>query len=322
MGYGNYSHDAHVAMTSKRQSVSASEVFTQRDCHELMRPLNVGVRECRDSEAHPNSVGVVFALDVSGSMGEIPSRLATHTLPAFMKAMLDSGVADPQVLFMGVGHAVSDRAPLQVGQFESTETLMDQWLTWMYLEGGGSGGNESYELAMYFAARHTAMDCFEKRGRRGYLFITGDEPPNPVVSAAQVKNLIGDELEGDIPIGEMIEEVQRSFEPFYLIPDAARGQKFARLWRDLLGDRVIVMDGPDDTSYVAAGLVSLLEGAVPDLAALVKRLREAGVSEHQSAAVARALTPFAATLERDGTPRPELGGTALPDGEGQSGHQR
>lgn len=322
MGYGNYSHDAHVAMTSKRQTVNTSEVFTQRACHELMRPHGVGKRECRDSEAHPNSVGVVFALDVSGSMGEIPSRLATHTLPAFMNAMLDSGVADPQVMFMGVGHAVSDQAPLQVGQFESTETLMDQWLTWMYLEGGGSGGNESYELAMYFAARHTLMDCYEKRGRRGYLFITGDEPPNPVVSAEQVKRLIGDELESDIPIREMIEEVQGTFEPFYLIPDAQRGQKYGQPWRDLLGARVITMEGPDDTSYVAAGLVSLLEGAVKDLPSLVTRLRAAGVSEHQSAAVGRALTPFAATLERDGVPSPELGGSALPDGEGQSGHDR
>src|SRR5690606_11730019 len=156
----------------------------------------------RDSEAHPASVGVIFALDVSGSMGEIPAKLATQTLPTFMKAMLDAGVPDPQVLFMGIGFAGQggDRAPLQVGQFESTESLMDQWLTNLYLEGGGGGGNESYELAMYFAARHTAMDCVEKRGRRGYLFMTGDEPPNPVVSREQVKRLIGDDLAADIPI--------------------------------------------------------------------------------------------------------------------------
>ena len=32
-----------------------------------------------------------------------------------------------------------DAAPLQVGQFESTAELMDQWLTWTYLEGRGGG---------------------------------------------------------------------------------------------------------------------------------------------------------------------------------------
>ena len=64
------------------------------------------------------------------------------------------------------------------------------------------------------------------------------------------------------------------------------------------------MEGPDDTSYVAAGLVSLLEGAVKTLPELVEKLREAGVTEHQSAAVGKALTAFAATLGRDGAPDP------------------
>ncbi len=322
MGHGNYSHDAHVAMTASRAKAPPKEIFTQRACHELMAPMNIGIREARDSEDHPASVGIVFALDVSGSMGEIPAKLATQTLPTFMKAMLDSGVPDPQVLFLGVGCAIGDRAPLQIGQFESTAKLMDQWLTWLYLEGGGGGGLESYELAMYFAARHTAMDCFEKRSRRGYLFITGDEPPNPVVSREQVKRILGDDLKADIPIRGIIEETQRSFEPFYLIPDPGRGQRVGHAWRDLLGDRVVVMQDPDDTSYVAAGLVALLEGAVDGLPALVEKLRAAGVAETQSAQVAKSLTPFAATLGRDGSPPPRLGDPALPEGDGESGHDR
>lgn len=311
MGYGSYSHQAHRAMTQQRAG-KGTEVFTQRSCHPTMDPMGVDVRESRDSEAHPNSVGVVFALDVSGSMGEIPARLATRTLPVFMSAMLEAGVASPQVLFMGVGYAGGDRAPLQVGQFESTERLMDQWLTRLYLEGGGGGGDESYELAMYFCARHTAMDCLQKRGRRGYLFITGDEPPNPVVSRAHVKNIIGDDLDADIPIREIIDETMRSFEPFYLIPDQARDRRVGRQWRDLLGDRVIGMEHPDHTSYAAAGLVSLMEGAVADLDALARRLEQSGVEKKVIGAVVRSLTPFAANLGKDGTPGPSLGGSALP----------
>lgn len=321
MGYGAYSHDAHVAMAASRQGQTDIEVFRQSRCHELMNPLGVKFRESRDSESHQNSLGVIFALDVSGSMGEIPKRLATDTLPAFMQALLDAGVADPQVLFMAVGCAVSDAAPLQVGQFESTERLMDQWLTSMYLEGGGGGGNESYELAMYFAARHTEMDCVKKRSRRGYMFITGDEPPNPHVSRAQVERLIGDKLDDDLPIQKAIEELQRTFEPFYLIPDAHRAARVERNWRDLLGDRVVVMQSPDDTSYVAAGLVSLLEGAVPGLDGLVARLAKAGLPSVRCKAIARALTPFAASLGKDGVPSPRLGTRHLPDG-GSSGHDR
>jgi hypothetical protein len=320
VGYGQYSHDAHVAMTNAR-SASGREVFTNRTCHPHMDPKGVRLRESRDSETHPTSIGIVFALDVSGSMGEIPKLLASATLPAFMKALLDAGVADPQVLFMAVGYAGGDRAPLQVGQFESTESLMDQWLTNMWLEGGGGGGNESYELAMYFAARHTAMDCVEKRGRRGYFFVTGDEPPNPVVSRTQVDAIIGDELADDVPIGRVVDELQRTFEPFYLIPDQARGANVGRAWRDVLGSRVIVMDSPDDTSAVAAGAVALLEGAAPSLDALVDRLERAGFDRPRLRSMAKALAPFAATIDRDGLPRPPLT-KARPSSGGPSGMKR
>ncbi len=322
MGHGMYSYQAHVAMTAGRSKASQAELFTQRACHELMNPFGVKVRESRDSESHPHSLAVIFALDVSGSMGEIPAKLATQTLPVFMKALLDAKVTDPQVLFMGIGNAISDRAPLQVGQFESTESLMDQWLTWLYLEGGGAGGNESYELAMYFAARHTEVDCVKKRGRRGYLFITGDEPPNPAVSRTQVKRLIGDDLDADIPIADIIEEAQRAWEPFYLIPDLGRARNVERAWRDLLGDRVIAMEQPDHTSYVAAGLVSLLEGSVDSLPELVQRFAQSGMSAEVGSAVARALTPFAASISRDGAAKPELGSPAPPGGTGPSGYKR
>lgn len=322
MGYGNYSYDAHAALAAARSTASTAEVFSQRGCHEMMNPFQVRARESRDSEAHPQSVAVIFALDVSGSMGEIPARLAKETLPEFMRAMLEAGIADPQIMFMGIGNAVSDRAPLQVGQFESSEKLMDQWLTSLYLEGGGAGGNESYELAMYFAARHTEMDCLQKRNRRGYLFMTGDEPPNPVVSRTQVTRLMGDDLRDDIPIRTMIEETQRGFEPFFLIPDPVRGNNVGRAWRDLLGDRVVVMETPDDTSYCAAGLVSLLEEAVPSLDALVERFRRAGMPAKRGNRIGKALSPFAAALERDGTPRPRLDATLIARHDQPSGFDR
>lgn len=321
MGYGNYSHDAHIAMTQARAS-KPQEVFVQRRCHELMDPMGVKLRECLDSEAHPNSIGIVFALDVSGSMGQIPTELATRTLPAFMRTLLEAGVTDPQVLFMGIGCAIGDLAPLQVGQFESTERLMDQWLTSLFLEGGGGGGNESYELAMYFAARHMRLDCYEKRGRRGYLFITGDEPPNPAVSRTQVQRLTGDVLPADIPIGKIIEETQARFEPFYLIPDPGRAANVERQWRDLLGDRVIAMQTPDDTGYVAAGLVALLEGHAKSLSDLVDRYVRSGLNPARAAGVAKALTPFAASIGRDGAPGQPLGRTELPKGDGPSGYDR
>ena len=182
MGNGNYSIAAHEALLRNRTNIPVEQVFQQRQCHPMMNPKGVKVRESRDGADHLESQGIVFALDVSGSMGEIPRIMATQQLPSFMKVLMDCQVKDPQVLFMALGNATSDQAPLQVGQFESTAELMDQWLTWTYLEGHGGGEGESYDLAFYFLAAHTEMDCMAKRKKRGYLFMTGDETPFPALS--------------------------------------------------------------------------------------------------------------------------------------------
>src|SRR5216684_1918399 len=124
----------------------------------------------------------------------------------------------PQILIGAIGDATCDLAPLQVGQFESGIEIEED-LGKLYLEGGGGGQvTESYELAMYFMARHTALDCFEKRGKRGYLFVIGDEAPYPQVKRHEVKHYIGDKLPTDIPIAEMIAELQRTYDVYYVIP--------------------------------------------------------------------------------------------------------
>lgn len=318
MGYGEYSHAAHVAITKSRIDTPVS--FQADQSHPLMRPRGV-TRECRDSEDHPESVGVAFCLDVTGSMGDIPRELATRTLPDFMSVLLDVGVKHPQVCFMAVGHAKHDAAPLQVGQFESTAALIDQWLTRLWLEGGGAGRHEAYELAMYFAARKVNLDCVERRGRRGFLFLTADVAPNPAVSRAQVEALIGDEIEEDIPIRTLIEELQQRFEPFLLLaPHTAPAVE--RAWRELLGDRVVRLGDAGDAAYVAAGLVVLLASERTTLTGTIDRLLGQGLSRRRGARIATAITGFAAHLGRDGAPKPWSRATDLPRGTPPSGMER
>lgn len=307
MGYGGYSFEAHQAITTARRDVPTQEVFRQRDVHPLMRPHGIKVRESRDSAGHPHSIGIVLALDVTGSMGEIPERLAKEELPGLMRMLDEHGVADPQVLFMAIGDAFHDRAPLQVGQFESTAELMDQWLTWTWLEGqGGSPGNESYELALYFAARHLELDCARIRNQRGYLFITGDEKPYPQLSRAAVRTVLGDELDEDLPLSVVVEEAARIVEPFFLIPDLDRRATCEYTWRHLLGDSVICMESPRDTTACIAGIVAMDQGFVKDLDAFARRLRDRGHDRQRIGAVVRALTPWAASRDKDGTPWPAI----------------
>jgi hypothetical protein len=301
MGYGHYSYAAHDAIAKGRTDLPRESLFKQRECHPLMNPKGVRVRECRDSPENPRSLAIAFALDVTGSMGTIPDLLARRELPKFMKILGDLKVADPQVLFLAAGDATCDRAPLQVGQFETTGELMDQWLTWTFLEGGGGGQDtESYELALYFLAQHTDIDCWRKRSKRGYVFMTGDERPYPAVSRIQIEQLIGDRVDQDIPTEAVVAALEKTYEPFFLIPDLSRRARCERAWRDLLGDRVVCMEAADDTCYVAAGIVALTEGVVADIDALAKMI--APMAGDRTAPVVRALTPYAATLDRDAAP--------------------
>jgi len=303
MGYGNYSSQAHEALVQKRATEPAREVFQQTGCHPLMNPKGLRLRESRDSEEHPNSLGIVFALDVTGSMGSIPKAMATKMLPKFMKILTDCHVKDPQLLFMAVGDATSDEAPLQMGQFESTAQLMDQWLTWSYLEGhGGGNGHESYELALYTLAQHTEMDCWEKRKKKGYVFMTGDELPFPSLSKHVVEGIIGDRLDQDLTVEEIVAELQKTFVPFFVIPDQKRRAKCEERWRELLGDHVLCMNNAQDICYVSAGAVCLYEGLVPDIDALGRVFKDMGLEYGDLSSVLRALTPLAEALGRTGGP--------------------
>ena len=313
MGYGNYSHAAHAALIADRANRSADEVFIQDDCHPMMKPYGIKVREARDSADHPNSIGIVFALDVTGSMGDIPRLLATKELPTFMTLLTACGIPDPQLLFMAIGDAFSDGSPLQIGQFESTAELMDQWLTRTYLEGGGGGsGEESYELAFYVLAQHTDIDCWNKRKKKGYLFMTGDERPYNVVSRYQIESLIGTKLDDDIPIEEVVAAAAENYHLFFLIPDLQRRRRCEDEWRKLLGDHVICMESPEDTCAVAAAIVGLTERALGGVDDAASALKKNGISGSRVAEVVRAIRPYANLL--DTNPAAGMSGSSVKKG--------
>lgn len=305
MGGGYYNYDEHEAATLARAELSEKQVFKQGSCHPDMNPFGVTLRESRDSDEHPNSRSVIFAFDVSGSMGEIPVTLALKTLPTFMRNAV-SILPDAQVLFMAVGNAFESRSPLQVGQFESSDERIDHWLSAMHLEGGGDWNGESYDLAMYFAAHHTSLDCFEKRGEKGYFFMTGDEVWYVASDKAKVAEVIGDSVPENIPIDDVVDALARMYHPFFLIPDPHRARKDSveKVWRRLLGDCVIVLQSPQDTATAAATLIGIREGRLPDAEAITGQLiGEFGLPEADAARILEAVLPYAEAVARgDGDP--------------------
>lgn len=301
MGGGRYDYEEHQAATAGRAGLTTDQVFAQNACHPDLDPRGIRWRESRDSANHPDSVGIVFALDVSGSMGEIPVQLAMKTMPSFMQSVL-TVLPDAQVMFMALGCAYGDKSAIQVGQFESESQLIDKWLGMLHLEGGGSWRGESYDLAMYLAARHTAMDCLEMRKRRGYFFMTGDEVFFMHLTPAVVKQWIGDEVPGDIRIEDLADELAERFRPFFLIPDAARAKTDGceAAWRLLLGDCTIVLGAPGDTAVVASLLVGVCEGQLRDVAAIERKVEALGFHDGERDRIVRAVVPYAEAVARGG----------------------
>lgn len=299
MGAGSWSSVDARDRTSTRVELPVQTVFTARGVHPSMDPRGLVRRESRDSAEHPRSRAVAWFLDVSKSQGPIPHALATRTLPDFADRVLGV-LPDAQILFGGIGDAEDgDRAPWQIGQWESSDRLADQWLTRLFLEGGGGpNGEESYDLALYFLARLTSIDCLEKRGERGYAFLTGDERPRSRVSARAVNQLLGrPELAADIPIEQIVAEAAERFHLFYLIPDLRRAEECATRWRELIGEHVICMEDPADASLVGAEIIGLTEGINRgEFRTFLDRIKGEGVPEATAQRVFRSVRQYAMTL--------------------------
>jgi hypothetical protein len=305
MGSGSWDTGVYDAAAKYRAATGAS-AFGYSDAvrtgtrssswkaHPSLDPHGVDMRESRDSDEHPHSQAIAVLFDVTGSMGHVPRVLQTK-LPDLIGLLIRKGYVDhPQIMFGAIGDATCDRVPLQVGQFESDNRL-DENLRDILLEAGGGGQKtESYELAMYFLARHTAIDCYEKRGKRGYLFIIGDEMPYPRVKWREVEQAIGDGvLTQDIPTAEIVAELKRRYDVYYILPEGAAHAgdgEVLEAWRALLGQNVIQLDDLDAVSETIAVTIGLAEDAI-DLDEGLADLSEVG--SDAGASVSKAL----ATLE-------------------------
>ena len=269
MGSGRWSTNVYDAAARMRKATGTSAFAYSdsgaRKVHPALNPFGVGMRESRDSDEHPQSLAIAVLFDVTGSMQTVP-RTLQEKLPGLLGLILRKGyVRDPHIMFGAIGDATCDKVPLQVGQFES-DNRMDDDLGRIVLEGGGGGQmTESYELAMYFMARHTSIDCFDKRGRKGYLFIIGDELPYPRVKRAEVARILGEEITEDVPTEVILAELQRRYHVYYILPAGASyagNTTVVDRWRKLLGQQMIELDDLDAVCETIALTVGLGEDAI------------------------------------------------------------
>lgn len=264
MGGGTFDPGAYRAYAETTVGKTTHEVYTSRSMHKDLDPKGVKVRESRDSVDNPNSTPLIVGVDVTGSMGMIADVIARKGLGTLFTGILDrKPISDPHVMFMAIGDANHDRAPLQVSQFEADKRIIEQ-LTNIYLEGGGGGNSfESYNLPWYFSAFHTVHDSMEKRGKRGYLFTVGDEEAPKALTRAQIKQFIGDDTEVELSPLETLQLAQRLYDVYHVVIEEGNHARMARKqvvdsWTALLGQRVICLA---DHTKLAETIVSAIEVA-------------------------------------------------------------
>ncbi|WP_067571860.1 hypothetical protein [Nocardia acidivorans] len=291
MGYGNWDDRAYDAARTFRAARGLDDFGYTADmraqrmnswkAHPSLDPKGVTFRESRDSDDHGNSLPIAVLFDVTGSMGRVP-RIMQEKLGKLHGLLQRKGYAeDPQILFGGIGDADSDRVPLQVGQFES-DNRMDEQLRRIFLEGNGGGQkSESYELAAYFMARHTATDAWDKRGQKGYLFIVGDELNKPRLASRHIRNIIGDKVNRDISVESVFRELADRWHVHYILPNQSSyydDPEISDYWRGLLGERFLRLDDPAAVCELIALTIGIGQDRI-DLGTGLADLRDIGSTE-------------------------------------------
>lgn len=268
MGSGSWSDKDWTAYSNTTRTKSVDAIYTTKGkAKSELDPKNIAIRESRDSIDNPNSTAIIVALDVTGSMGTIAENIAKSGLGTLFGEILDrKPVTDPHLMFMAVGDANCDRSPLQVSQFEADNRIIEQ-LTNIYLEGAGGGNNsESYHFPWYFAGMKTAIDCFEKRGKKGYLFTLGDELVPPPLTKSQIEQFTGDIVERDYTAAELLEMAKKQYNVFHIIIEQGGGCRgsvgpVTKAWKDLMGQNVISLNDYTKLSEVIVSTIQLMEGA-------------------------------------------------------------
>src|SRR5262249_13920715 len=149
---------------------------------------------------------VVYAFDVTGSMGNLP-RIIYDKMPLVAGQIAECGyLQDAEISLAAVGDIQSDRAPLQIAEFSIIRKL-DDWLERIWLEGGGGGQTkESYEHTAYFYARRCELGA----AKTPFFVITGDEGFRETLYASDLARHFGGEHE-NVEAQAIFDELKQKF---------------------------------------------------------------------------------------------------------------
>ena len=268
------------AWAETRSSYTASakptvdDIYTSRHMNADLDPKKVTLRESRDSTANPNSTALIVGLDVTGSMTYVLNAMARTGLGTLVGAIYErQPITDPHIMVMGIGDFECDKAPLQVTQFEAENAPLITQMEKIWLERGGGGNHhESYAAAWLFAATRTSIDCFEKRGKRGYLFTVGDEEPTPKLYADHVRRVLGGEADADLDGEHLLAMAQATYNTFHVLVEdgdyaSQHLERTREAWARQIGQNLIMLTDHTKLAEVVVSAIQVAEGADRDVVA-------------------------------------------------------
>lgn len=262
----NYDRDTRSVVTT---GLRVQDMYKAHRLNAALDPKDK-MRECCDSEEHPNTVPVILALDVTGSMGRTAMEVAAK-LNVIMTDLY-TRIKDVEFMIMGIGDYYSDESPLQVSQFESDIRIAEQ-LDQVWFEGGGGGnGYESYTAAWAFAAEHTDLDCW-KRGKKGILITMGDEPLNPYIDKSRWEDEVG-KTKFTLETDELYDAVVGKYDVYHIhITDGSYNTSYVKpSWVKVIGEEHFKTASVENLAEVISALIISHADAAPvDCAANIQK---------------------------------------------------
>jgi len=288
MGGGYYDREVEVVADQNASfSVVSNTVLNEQKS--LHPELNIFQKTIQCYNNNP----IVICADVTGSMGKWP-KVIWDKMPMFF-GQLKKYISDPAFSFCAIGDAYGDVSPLQVSPFAIGNSI-DDYLSKLHLEGGGSGklsNHETYELAAYYYARHV---YFHDQGKKPFLFFIGDEAFYDEINGDHLKNLIIGEAPNTIYTFEIMKELVQRYHVYLIHKTLDYGgpddYEVVEKWTKVLGVAcVLKLDNPKACVDVMIGVLAI-KSIDLSLENYVLDLRERGQSEARIKEVIASLQPL------------------------------
>lgn len=271
MGNSKLSSADWVSYSNAKSYATANHhtVLTSSTINDKMLPKNIDVREARDSVLNPNSLPIIIALDCTGSMNSIIVKCITKMGMIIDELVTKKAVTDPAIMSMFFDDVeYITNGALQVTQFESDLEAVKQ-IEGMHKTGMGGGNScESYHLPLYMAAFKTRTDSYEKRGKRGYMFVMGDEGKPPALTKKQIQSVFGNDesvSQDSFTYDELLESAQRYYDVFHVVVMEGSHAKYqgsdkmTAQWA-IHGQNLIILDDVESLPEVIVSTIRLREG--------------------------------------------------------------